>query len=387
MGPHANQKKMTESVTMRAVCAALTLVILGQGAVIAQDPRALYARALELDAQGNTDASLSLLWEAAGLAPRDADIQNTLGEALDRMGALEAAIAAFRRAVDARAAFTKAENNLILTLVKAGKGPEAVTRARALVGAAPDDASAHFTLGLAQSEQDVSQAIASFRRAIELAPRHTLARHNLALVLKRADRVAEAVTELQRAIAIEPRPESYYTLGTIYWQQGELDRAIAALRAAIAAQPRHADAHYTLGAVLKAKGDWTGAASELRRAIELRPDLWSAHYTLAQVLQSAGDGDAAARQRADAERLRQQAQRVQEAGVWTTVGIAKLDAGEFLAAVDCFRRATTLVETYAPAHYQLGRALQHLGETEAARSSFARARQLNPSLVPPQRLQ
>jgi hypothetical protein len=40
-----------------------------------------YARAVELEAQGNHAAALSLLWEAAGLAPKDADIQNRLGEA------------------------------------------------------------------------------------------------------------------------------------------------------------------------------------------------------------------------------------------------------------------------------------------------------------------
>jgi tetratricopeptide (TPR) repeat protein len=379
---------MTKSVTMRAHCAALTIVILcGQVIAAAQDPKSIYARALELDGQGNHAAALSLLWEAAGLAPRDPEIQNSLGEALDRLGALDAAIDAFGRAVAARPAFAKAENNLILTLVKAGRGPEAVTRARARVRAAPDDPSTHFTLGLAQSEQDVTQALESFRRAIELAPRHTLARYNLALVLKRADRATDAIAELQRAIGIEPRPECYYTLGTIYWQQGDVDRAVSALRAAIGARPGYADAHYTLGTVLKARREWNAAAAELRRAIELRPDLWSAHYTLAQVLQQSGDEQGAGRQLAEAERLRQRSQREQEAGVWTAVGIAKLDSGDYLAAVDSFRRATTLVDTYAPAHYQMGRALQRLGESEAAQSAFARARQLNPSLLPPGRLQ
>src|SRR5207245_3581838 len=58
-----------------------------------------YARAIELQAQGNHPAALSLLWEAAGLAPHDADIQNRLGEALERMGALDTAVEAYRLAV------------------------------------------------------------------------------------------------------------------------------------------------------------------------------------------------------------------------------------------------------------------------------------------------
>ena len=38
---------------------------------------------------------------------------------------------------------------------------------------------------------------------------------------------------------------------------------------------------------------------------------------------------------------------------------------------------------YAPAHFQLGLVLRRLGQPEASRAAFARAQQLNPSLVPP----
>src|SRR6187549_3289305 len=80
-----------------------------------QDPttraRETYAHAVELEAKGNNAAALSLLWEAAGLAPHDADIQNRLGEALERIGALDAAVDAFRTATTERPSFKKASNN------------------------------------------------------------------------------------------------------------------------------------------------------------------------------------------------------------------------------------------------------------------------------------
>jgi tetratricopeptide (TPR) repeat protein len=372
-----------------AICVVCVLSFLigraSVGAVQGTTTRAkeAYARAIELQSQGNDSAALSLLWEAAGLAPHDADVQNRLGEALERMGALDAAVEAYRVAVSQRPEFRKASNNLILALVKAGKGEEAVERARALVAAAPVDPDRSFTLGLAQSEQDVTEAIKTFRRVLELEPRHILARYNLALVLKRADRLPEALDELGRALAIDPRPEVHYTLGIIYWHQGDLDRAASALRAAVTAEPRYADAHYTLGAVLKAKRDWDGAAASLRRAIALRPDLSAAHYTLAQVLQLRGDKSGARTHLAEAERLRHQAQLEQEAGVWTAVGTQKLDSGDLSRALDCFRRATIVFEAYAPAHYQMGRALERLGRHDAAKAAFARAQHLNPSLVPP----
>ncbi|HEV3486503.1 MAG TPA: tetratricopeptide repeat protein, partial [Vicinamibacterales bacterium] len=279
--------------------------------------------------------------------------------------------------------FRKASNNLILTLAKAGRGAEAASRARAAVAAKPDDADAHFTLGLALSEQDVTGAVDAFRRALALDPRHALARYNLAQVLKRAARAADAIDELRRAIDIAPRAEAYYTLGVIEWQQGNLDAAVTALRAAIAAEPRHADAHFTLGAVLGARGDTQAAADALRRAIALRPDLWSAHYTLGRILQSAGDERQARVHFAEAEHIRRRRAVEQEASVWTATGIQKLENADPSGAIDHFRRAIAIFEEYAPAHYQLGRALQSIGEKEASRAAFARAQQLNPSLVAP----
>ncbi len=350
-----------------------------------QGPRAaadLVARATALEAEGNPSAALALLWEAAGAAPQDADVENRLGEALDRLGALDAAIGAFRRAVALRPGFHRAARNLILALGKNGKGPEAVERARALADAAPGDPEAVFTLGLALAEQDVELAVLTFRRVLSLAPRHTLARYNLALVLKRVDRLAEAVQELERAIAIEPRPEPYYTLGVIFWHQGLHDRAIRALRAAIGLDAGYADAHYTLGAVLHARGDDAAAAVALRRAVAIRPEP-GAHYTLGRVLQASGDAAAARTHLAEADRLRRRAAQEHEARVWTSVGVQKLEAHDFLGALDQFRRATTVLPEYAPAHYQMGRALQQLGEHEAARSAFSRAQHLNPALVPP----
>jgi len=344
--------------------------------------KAVYDRAIRLEGDGNYPAALSLLWEAAGLAPRDADIQNRLGEALERIGALDAAIAAYRTAVQEKPHFRKASNNLILALVRVGKGEEAVERARALVSDDPKDPDRYFTLGLAQSEQNIDEAMASFRRTLELAPGHVLARYNLALALNRSDRASEAVDELKRALAIDPQPQIHYMLGVVYWHQGDFDRAVTELNAAISKQPDYADAYYALGSVLKARKDWKGAAAALRHAIAIRPDP-ATHYTLAQVLQQAGDQAGARAEFEESERLRQRTELDQQASVWTAVGTRKLDAGDFADALDLFRRAVAASDRYAPAYYQMGRAPQGLGRDREAREAFARAAALNPGLVAP----
>ena len=349
----------------------------------AASARDLYAKAVNLEQRGNGAAALSLLWEAAGLTPQDGEIQHALGSALERIGALDGAIDAYRAAVRGQRPPRGASNSLVLALVKAGRSDEAIAYARGLTAASPNDADRWFTLGLAQAEVDVNGAIDSFRRALALDERHALARYNLGLVLYRTDRFQAAIDELHRALAIQPRPEVHYTLGNIHRHLGDLDRAARALNDAVAANPDFADAHLALGTVLKARGDLKRAEASLRRAAAIRPDLAAPHIVLAQTLALARDEKGAARETAEADRLRDLFQRSQEAATLTAVGAQKLDAGDAVSAADAFRRATQAFDAFAPAHYQLGRALQRLGQHEAAKAAFSRAQQLNPALVPP----
>ena len=369
---------------MLAVACLAVLPVLGSPASARdQDPssraRQSYARAIELQSQGNEPAALALLWEAAGLAPRDPEIQNRLGEALEKIGAFDGAIAAYRAALQVNPDFKKASNNLIVVLVQAGKSEEAIQRARQLVAAQPDDAERYFTLGLAQSEQNIDDAIASFHRALALDPRHALARYNLALALNRSDRTSEAIEQLKQTLTIDSRAQTHYMLGVMYFHLGDFDNATRELSTAIDAEPRYAEAHATLGTVFKARRDWDRAEHELRRAIALNPDP-AAYYTLAQVQQQRGDGGAATAALNEAERLRHDREQDQQAIVLTSVGVAKLNAGDLAGALDLFRRATAASGRYAPAYYQMGRTLQGLGRDREAREAFARAAALNPSL-------
>jgi tetratricopeptide (TPR) repeat protein len=348
-----------------------------------QAPREAYDRAVALQAEGNDTAALSLLWAAAGAAPADADIQNRLGEALERIGALDAAVDAYQRALGGRPDFSRAMNNMVVALAKAGRGADAVRRAETWLAARPTDADRLFTVGLAQSEQDVEAAMRTLREVIARRPDHALAHYNLALLLKRVDRDDEAIVAARRATAIDARPEAHLALGSLHLQQGDFVRAIAALEAALAADRRNVEAWVMLGTVHRARGDLTRAADALRRAIDLRPTAWGSHAALAAVLRLAGDDAGARRASDEAERRRVADQRERAAVVMTAVGVARLDAGDAEGARERFAAAIAVAESYAPAHYHLGRALSRLGRTGEARDAFDRARRLNPSLVAP----
>jgi tetratricopeptide (TPR) repeat protein len=343
--------------------------------------REAYRQARERQAAGDGDGALALLWHASGLAPGNADIQMALAEALERVGALDASIEVWRAALAARPGDRKASRGFVLALVAVGRNPEAIAHARAAADAAPKDAEALFTLGLAESEHDVDAALAAFRSVLARAPDHTLTRYNLALLLNRMDRLDEAITELTRVIALDPKPEAHYALGIAWWHRGDAARATAAFEAAIALDPKHAGAFHKLGVVRAAERDWRGAAAALRRALALRPDVPEVHHAFARVLSASGDEAAARAEAAEGERLRLESEREHEARVWTSLGSGRLENGDALAALDAFRRALAIRDTYAPAHFQMGRALERLGDAEAAEGAYARARQLNPHLV------
>jgi len=376
------------------VTPALTALLGGVAVVVtlapavpaAQDAtraRAAYDQAVALEADGNYPAALSLLWAAAGAAPGDADLQNRLGEALERIGALDAAVDAYERALQHRGDFGRSMNNLVVALAKAGRGPEAVRRAEAWVAAKPADPERLFTLGLAQSEQDVDAATRTMRQVIAVRPDHALAHYNLALLLKRLDRVDEAIAQARRAAAIDGRPEAHVALGSLYTQQADFAQAAASLEAAIAADRRAVDAWVLLGAVRKARGDLRGAADALRHAIAIRPESWTAHAALATILTLAGDADAGRRASVEAERRRLDDQRERAAVVMTAVGVSRLDTGDAVGARERFAAAVEVAPAYAPAYYHLGRALHRLHLIDDARAAFAKAQRLNPSLVSP----
>jgi len=375
------------TTTIAALLGSLAVVMtLASAGAAAQDgarARQAYDQAVALEADGNYPAALSLLWAAAGADPADADIQNRLGEALERIGALDAAVDAYQHALRSRPDFSRAMNDLVVALAKAGRGGEGVRIAEGRVLARPDDPERLFTLGLAQSEQDVDAAMRTLRLVIARKPDHALAHYNLALLLKRVDRVDDAIASARRAAAIDGRPEVHLALGSLYFQQADFARAAASLEAAIAADRRAVDAWILLGAVRKAAGDLPRAADALRHAIAIRPESWTAHAALATVLALAGDDAGSRRASVEAERRRVEDQRERAAVVMTAVGVSRLDSGDVDGARERFAAAVAVAPAYAPAYYHLGRALHRLGRIDDARAAFGTAQQLNPSLVSP----
>lgn len=115
--------------------------------------------------------ALPALQKAAALLPDDVDAHNNLGNALQDLGQLEAAVASYRRALAIKPDFASAQYNLGISLRGLGQLDAAVACYRKALEIKPDYAEAHNNLGKAL--QDIGlldEAMASFRSALAIKP-------------------------------------------------------------------------------------------------------------------------------------------------------------------------------------------------------------------------
>ncbi len=107
--------------------------------------------------------------------------------------------------------------------------------------ARPDDALAHFLLGLACAALGENErAIAAYRRAAELDERDPRPRNNLADLLARQGDLDGALAAAQEAYRLDEKdPYVMDTLGALYLEKGLADRALSLLEEAHSGLPEH----------------------------------------------------------------------------------------------------------------------------------------------------
>ena len=160
-----------------------------------------------------------------------------------------------------------------------GKLDEAVACYRRALELKPDYAEAHNNLGIALKDQGkLDEAVACYRRALELKPDYAEAHNNLGNALKDQGKLDEAVACYRRALELKPDfAEAHNNLGNALKDQGKLDEAVACYRRALELKPDYAEAHNNLGIALNDQGKLDEAVACYRRALELKPDLAEAH--------------------------------------------------------------------------------------------------------------
>ena len=199
-----------------------------------------------------------------------------------------------------------------------------------------------FVLGNSYLQtQQVPKGRAAFAELYGVTPESGAARLVTAHMLIRLELEDQAQTELEAALAREPKlPEAHYMLGEIAIYRAQIDRAVTELNREIELNPGYAMAYYRLGDAYTRREDWEHAVPPLQRAVWLDPT-YSGPYIL--------------------------------------LGKTYLKQGDLPEAERMLRRALRLDPKNASAHYLLGRTLIQSGHAEEGKKLLQRWEELKKS--------
>jgi len=138
----------------------------------------------------------------------------------------------------------------------------------------PDNAEAHFYLGVAYGDaSDTAKQLTSFETFARLRPESFQAHRNLAIAYLRVNKNEQALEHL--LIAARLRPDSarvHNDLGETYRRMNMYQKSRDELEKAVHLDPMLAEAHFNLGLLLVTSFDEAAdAAKHLQRYLDLRP--------------------------------------------------------------------------------------------------------------------
>lgn len=124
------------------------------------------------------------------------------------------------------------------------------------------------------------EAIAIYRQFPELVA----ARERIGQLLLQGNQAAEAIPELERAVARDPTPANRAALADAYRRDGQHGKALDQLQRATASAPRDFNLRMTYGILLREQKRYALAAKEFLEAARLQPDSKEAWSELAGML-------------------------------------------------------------------------------------------------------
>jgi Flp pilus assembly protein TadD len=236
----------------------------------------------------------------------------------------------------------RAHNNLGLLL--SGRGDEAIAHFRRALELKPDFAEAHNNLGVALAGRgQMDEAIAHYREALESKPDYADAHNNLGIALAGRGQLDEAIGHYREALKTKPDyAEAINNLGVALAGRGQVDEAITRFRRAVVLKPDYVGARINLGLALAGRGQAGEAIAQYEEALRIEPDNGAALTCLAWM--RATCSDARLRDGPQAVSLARRAidRSAGDANALDALAAAYAETGRFAEALQTARRAADL---------------------------------------------
>jgi tetratricopeptide (TPR) repeat protein len=346
-------------------------------------PETLYALAHVLTEQGRSSDAISTLQAAAKLDPERAETHQQLALLLDKAARKELATAERARYETLKSREEKATNVRKLNqqaneFLQAGNPEAAVKAYRQALQLNPTDAKLRYNLSLALNKLgDQAAELAELLKAVQLDPNLSVAQNELGLIALNSGKHAEAEGRFRKAIAINSGyAEAKSNLAVLYSQKGKTDDAVKLFKQSIQDDPKYPKAHVNLGLIMAQRGAYAEAEQEFRSAIQTDPTNVEAFAALGMLAAKTDHG-------AEAVKIFRKAVALNpnSADAHLNLGIALVDQYDRPGGLQEFMEATRLNPKSAAAHYDLGRFYFETGKYAEAREQLQQASKLQPNFV------
>jgi protein O-mannosyl-transferase len=213
--------------------------------------------------------------------------------------------------------------------------------------------------------RDWNNDITLYRKTLEFSPDASPILNNLGTVYWQDGEVEEAAQAWTRALALTPHNAILLNnLGLVASHQTQYEKAVGLFQQAIALKPNYTDPHLNLGLAYRSLKLDQPAEAQLRIAIALSPLNYRAHEELGDLCLVQGRLDEAEGQFADSIRAQPN-----EAAL-DALGELKLRRGDSPGAVGNFRAALRLDSFDSRAHFGLARIAAAAGRLTDAQREY-----------------
>jgi choline-sulfatase len=166
--------------------------------------------------------------------------------------------------------FDSAMTGFALALAKRGRIDEARTWLQKATQINPENYRAWYQVGLLDAKENPAAALSSYERAIAIQPNFSPGQRETALVLFQQKDYADAAIHLEKTISLGLEDARLHNLlGICYSQTNRMAKAVHEHQRAIALDPTLAEAHLNLGLAYQRTGKITQSRAEYATACKL----------------------------------------------------------------------------------------------------------------------